>query len=1323
MATGPHLDGRCPEFYIDWSRNLTKFPKHLFTFIGGELRYCISSVHLNFPVVVLSLVGIFVSIAPALAQIVTTIADTVDAPGGIAVDRNGIIYFADNDNFRVRRLDPRTKTIVTVAGNGRRGFSGDGGPATSASFDFIGGLAIDSRGNLYISCTCTDPASASNGGRVRRVEATSGIISTFAGGSGVGGIPAGASVPATQSGFARPTRIVFDSKNNLYIADYGTDDLGAYAGRIYRVDGETGLISVYAGGGDGSGTSSSLVTIRTFAIAVGPDNAVFYGQDRVFRIDPITKNVSRYANVSASSLVFDPNGNLFVAERNTDSGFIRRVDGRTGVISTVGGGLDALGPVKDGNSATSGSINANDLAIDPTGNLVASESFQINRLMRITLSAGPPGTFTTSTTIASTPTGLTVIVDGVAVTTPQNFNWVTGSTHILDVPSPQGAAATRYAFDKWSNGGAKSQQITATAASTNLTATFTPQHRLTTRVNPTGAGSLTARPTSTDGYYNQGTSVQLTAAPSGGFGFVSYTGDLSGTANPQSITLSAPKSIAANFASTSQLQVDAARVEFSFAAGTTAPFSRTVNLTSNAASLTVTARTAEPWLTVSPVTTTPPNSVVISLRDPRSLAAGTYNGTVVFSAPGTNDLVLPVRVVVSPAPSGTVSFFARPSSLEFAFVIDGQAPKPQFLAIDSSSAGASYTIAPVTLTPATGARWLDVDVRTANAGRSLSVTARPGAGTLTPGNFEGELRMTPEGATVPSLVVPVRLVVTAPVPNRLDIEQTDIRVQTTRSEAAQQSQILVRNPGLNLISFAAQVETDDGAKWLSVSKREGAVSRDNFESIVVRTDPTGLEPGLYTGRVVVNRPSSADQPSVVIPVAMTVARTALRMLVNPPSLSLQFNEDQELSRTIRVSTRGNGRLNWSAVVTQGAPWLRLESASGAILPVDTQDLVIKVDPRLVPADPGEYHGLIQVSSPDAANATEPIAITVRRLSSGDTLAPYAIPAGLTFVTSPGRNPVSQTTSVTFRNLPAGGLGSYQSQRLEDPENTPDWLRMTGSLTFPRFAATVDLVVRPVVDGLAAGVYSRIITVTAGRGVLTIPVLLVISEGAGATTAGNKNVRRAGCQPTRYLPLFNSINDEFTTELGSAVTTELVIVDNCGNLVNDSSVASTLSNRDRAYDLQSLGDGRWRASWVPRRDTASATINVNTADPTLAVPDALTSARSFIRGATDGPIFDSAKPITNAVGDRLLFVSPGSRISIRGRRLATAAATSEDPAGDLSLAKVSVTLGDRVLRLLSVAPEEIQLLIPDDLPVNTQLSLVVSSSGLLSAPEPVLVGVR
>lgn len=107
-----------------------------------------------------------------------------------------------------------------------------------------------------------------------------------------------------------------------------------------------------------------------------------------------------------------------------------------------------------------------------------------------------------------------------------------------------------------------------------------------------------------------------------------------------------------------------------------------------------------------------------------------------------------------------------------------------------------------------------------------------------------------------------------------------------------------------------------------------------------------------------------------------------------------------------------------------------------------------------------------------------------------------------------------------------------------------------------------------------------------------------------------------------------------------------------------------------------------------------------------------------------PIGLKSRPaLTDLAGDRFLFVSPGSRISIRGRRLATAAATSEDPAGDLSLAKVSVTLGDRVLRLLSVAPDEIQLLIPDDVPVNTQLSLVVASAGLLSAPEPVLVGVR
>src|SRR6185312_7534851 len=74
-------------------------------------------------------------------------------PTALAIDTGGNLYIADTGNHRVRRINPATGTITTVAGDGRQGFSGDGGPAIAASIDSPGGLAIDAGGNLLIADT------------------------------------------------------------------------------------------------------------------------------------------------------------------------------------------------------------------------------------------------------------------------------------------------------------------------------------------------------------------------------------------------------------------------------------------------------------------------------------------------------------------------------------------------------------------------------------------------------------------------------------------------------------------------------------------------------------------------------------------------------------------------------------------------------------------------------------------------------------------------------------------------------------------------------------------------------------------------------------------------------------------------------------------------------------------------------------------------------------------------------------------------------------------------------------------------------------------
>ena|GEM_PF-874737 len=140
----------------------------------------------------------------------------LDGPFGVAVDRAGNVYIADTDNQRIRKIDTRG-IITTVAGDGRIGFAGDGGPATKASLNQPRGIAVDEAGNLYITDKGND--------RIRRVD-PHGIITTLAG-DGVVGF-AGDSGPAGRAKLDNPDGSVgIDTEGNVFIADRGSNRIRA----------------------------------------------------------------------------------------------------------------------------------------------------------------------------------------------------------------------------------------------------------------------------------------------------------------------------------------------------------------------------------------------------------------------------------------------------------------------------------------------------------------------------------------------------------------------------------------------------------------------------------------------------------------------------------------------------------------------------------------------------------------------------------------------------------------------------------------------------------------------------------------------------------------------------------------------------------------------------------------------------------------------------------------------------------------------------------------------------------------------------------------
>jgi List-Bact-rpt repeat protein len=148
--------------------------------------------------------------------------------------------------------------------------------------------------------------------------------------------------------------------------------------------------------------------------------------------------------------------------------------------------------------------------------------------------------------VQTSPAGLQIVVDGTTYTAPHTFTWVSGASHTIATSTPQGSGGTRYAFASWSDAGAMSHTVAPTTATT-YTANFTTQYLLTTSVSPAGGGTISPNPSSVDGYYNAGTSVQLSAATNAGYAFLNWSGDVTGALNPASVVMSAPRSVTANF--------------------------------------------------------------------------------------------------------------------------------------------------------------------------------------------------------------------------------------------------------------------------------------------------------------------------------------------------------------------------------------------------------------------------------------------------------------------------------------------------------------------------------------------------------------------------------------------------------------------------------------------------------------------------------------------------------------------------------------------------------------------------------------------------------
>ncbi|MEM7131049.1 MAG: hypothetical protein AAF702_32305 [Chloroflexota bacterium] len=318
-------------------------------------------------------------------------------PHDLTQDRHGNLYLSDLGNQVIRRIDYETGFVTRVAGSGRTGRGGDGGPALEAELDTTSGVAVDDAGNVYLSSEWAN--------NIRRVDGRSGLIDLFAGQSAVplpvktGGAPSSGPVLslmgyhgdgglAQDAAFHHPEHLAFDQGyHHLYVCDNSND-------RVRRINMATGIIETVLGNGRRSsagdgGPANEASTLMPDAICLDTHNNLYVGEKygyRVRKVDAVTGIVTTVVgngvpgfgeeglpgaqtqcNSVEAGIWADPDGSVYWGDC---SGRLRRYDGRTGIVTTALGGTS----VHDGEVATAAFLNGpGGLAVGPNGTIYIAD--------------------------------------------------------------------------------------------------------------------------------------------------------------------------------------------------------------------------------------------------------------------------------------------------------------------------------------------------------------------------------------------------------------------------------------------------------------------------------------------------------------------------------------------------------------------------------------------------------------------------------------------------------------------------------------------------------------------------------------------------------------------------------------------------------------------------------------------------------------------------------------------------------------------------------------------------------------------------------------
>jgi len=1246
---------------------------------------------------------------------------SLNVPQKIALDWVGNIYIADTNNHRIRKVTPDGK-ITTVAGIGTNGFSGDGGPASGAELNSPYGLSADPSGVLYIADTANH--------RIRRVG-TDGTISTVVG-KGEPGFEGGFSGdggPATDAMLSSPYDVAVDASGGLYIADLGN-------GRVRKVTSQ-GVISTLA---------ASVGTARGLAVDAAGNVYVAFGWTQILKVNPAGSvsvvggtNDLGFAGdggpATAAALncppgvAVDAAGNLYVADRRNYR--LRRIN-TLGIITTVAGSGQ---PALSGDGGPAGGATLSQpagIVFDGAGNLYVADAGN-NRIRKIS----PQGVITT---VAG---GGNALGDGGPATSAM-------------LAGPQGLALDRtgnlYVAD---TGNHRIRKIDLKGAISTVAGSGSqPWERAANGDNGPATGASTLSPTGValdaagNLYIAENDLFRSSVRKVNLQGIITTVAAAAGLTRPYAVIVDGAGNLYISESGghafcdfgpcTRVLKVDPQGVMTTVAGGGSVLGDGGPATSAVLKSLAGMFLDALGNLYIAEMGN---NSIrKVDASGVISRVAG--NGTAAFTADGdaatATGLNAPRGIAVDSAGNLYVAdtgngrirvAWARPATYSISptkLALTAEAgsaiPVSQQLSLISNMNGLAWATTDILTT--SGGGWLSVSANLGRMPALLSVSAT--VKNLAPGTYQGTIEITVP-ASSPSLVkIPVTLTVTSGRVPGLSVvpSSLDFRMQAGGTAPPAQSLRIESTAGGEL-NWTAGASTAVGS-WLSISPAAGSTPA----SLQVGVNSSGLGAGSYSGSVTVHGP--AANLSVTVPVTLNIsASTAGVLLLSQTSLLFKAVQGggAEPPQTFGVLNAGRGAIDWTAQAAES--WLRLSPASGrseygsAQIPLVT----VSVDPAGLAA--GSYVGLIRVSSSSANNSPQVVKVEMQVLPASTKLGASVRPTGLIFVAaaggaSPGAQELSvatpETSAIQFLSQPIGG----------------SWVTRFPDAGGASRDNAGRIMVQPALSSLAAGAYRAGLTVMTTNDGTLYPVnllLLVLPAGtpiqtfsaaledfgadldAFSAAAANTGVAAAGstCTPSKLHVQFTSVFASFQAVVGWPTTVRVLVRDDCGNPGAGANVILSFSNGDPPLVLTDLKNGQHQGAWSPNGYSSQVIVTAQALWQNLQ-GQATAAAQLGLNPNPKSVILNQGGVLLGAGFERGP-VAPGSIISLFGQNLTTSPAVAQTLPLPRTLNGVRVLVGEKEAPLFYVGPSQVNAQVPFELESDRQLQVRIEVNGVSSAPEP------